>query len=155
MPKKPSTTRGFESYYLSEAKTEQARRVAMRENEAIKFEEGGEPKSQQLLQFILSDLQTVGNLQESSLFAASINRNMGGRLSGPDLGVKQGPFAVLVGSTVPAVLVEVGYLSNREEEKLLRSSSYQAKIADALADAIVDFLADYGRRVWSSYGAGE
>ncbi len=155
MPKKPSTTRGFESYFLAVAKTEQARRVAMRENEAIKFEEGGEPKNLELLQFILSDLQAAGNLQESSLFAATVNRSMSSGLRAPDLGVKQGPFAVLVGSTVPAVLVEVGYLSNRDEEKLLRSSSYQAKIADALADAIVDYLADYGRRVWSSYGAGE
>jgi N-acetylmuramoyl-L-alanine amidase len=154
MPKKPSTTRGFESYFLAVAKTEEARRVAMRENEAIKFEEGGEPKNLELLQFILSDLQTAGNLRESSLFAAAINRSMSAGLTAPDLGVKQGPFAVLVGSTVPAVLVEVGYLSNRDEEKLLRSSSYQAKIADALANAIVDYLADYGRRVWSSYSSG-
>ena len=78
-----------------------------------------------------------------------MSRNLATQLSTPDLGVKQGPFAVLVGSTVPAVLVEVGYLSNREEEKQLRSASHQANIADALAEAIIEYLAEYGRRVWS------
>jgi N-acetylmuramoyl-L-alanine amidase len=79
---------------------------------------------------------------------------MAATLNAPDLGVKQGPFQVLVGATMPAVLVEVGYLSNRSEERQLRSSSYQAKIADALADAVVNYLADYGQRVWSSYSSG-
>ncbi len=79
---------------------------------------------------------------------------MGAALPAPDRGVRQGPFQVLVGATMPAVLVEVGYLSNRSEEKLLRSPSYQAKIADALADAVVNYLSEYGRRVWSSNGSG-
>ncbi len=55
---------------------------------------------------------------------------------------------------MPAALVEVGYLSNKDEERLLRSPSHQAKIADALADAVVNYLLDYGRRVWSSYSTG-
>ncbi|UCF19731.1 MAG: N-acetylmuramoyl-L-alanine amidase [Gemmatimonadota bacterium] len=149
MPKKPHATRGHEVYFLSHAKTEQARRVAMRENSALRFEQQGDSSNSEPLQFILSDLQSTGNLQESSLFASSVSRNLATQLSTPDLGVKQGPFAVLVGSTVPAVLVEVGYLSNRAEEKQLRSASHQANIADALADAIVEYLAEYGRRVWS------
>jgi N-acetylmuramoyl-L-alanine amidase len=106
------------------------------------------------LQFILSDLQSTGNLRESSLFATAVNRSMAMAVEAPDQGVRQGPFGVLVGATIPAVLVEVGYLSNRSEERQLRSSSYQAKIADALADAVVNYLAEYGRRVWSSYRSG-
>ncbi|KPK65688.1 MAG: hypothetical protein AMS21_04135 [Gemmatimonas sp. SG8_38_2] len=154
MPKKPNSTRGVETYFLAVAKTEQARQVALRENSALEFEGEVRPEDLEPLQFILSDLQSAGNLRESSLLAASIDHSMRTSLDAPSLGVRQAGFVVLVGATIPAVLVEVGYLSNREEEKLLRSSSYQAKIADALADAVVDYLAEYGRRIWYSYGSG-
>ena len=154
MPKKPSSMRGFESYFLAVARTEEARQVALRENASLQFEEGAELEELDPLEFMLSDLQSAGNLRESSLFAASVNRSLSGAVSAPDLGVRQAGFWVLVGATMPAVLVEVGYLSNTGEEKQLRSSSYQAKITDALADAVVNYLSEYGRRVWSSYDAG-
>jgi N-acetylmuramoyl-L-alanine amidase len=154
MPRKPHSARGFETYFLAIARTDEALQVALRENASLQFEEGGSEADLDPLQFMLTDLQSTANLQESRLLATSINRSMAATLSAPDLGVKQGPFQVLVGATMPAVLVEVGYLSNRSEEGQLRSSSYQAKIADALADAVVNFLADYGQRVWSSYNSG-
>ncbi len=151
MPKKPSSTRGFETYFLAVAKTDEARRVAMRENSALQFEKETSAEDLEPLQFILSDLQSTGNLRESSLLATTVDNSMRNGLDAPARGVRQAGFLVLVGATMPAVLVEIGYLSNRQEEKLLRSSSYQAKIADALADAVVSYLAEYGRRVWSSY----
>jgi N-acetylmuramoyl-L-alanine amidase len=154
MPRKPSSHRGVETYFLAAAKTEQARQVALRENSAIEFEPDARPEDLEPLQFILSDLQSTGNLRESSLLAAAVAGAVDEQLQSPNLGVKQAGFLVLVGATMPAVLVEVGYLSNRDEEKLLRSSSYQAKIADALAEAVVEYLEGYGRRVWSSYGSG-
>ncbi len=154
MPRKPSATRGVETYFLAVAKTEHARQVAMRENSALEFETDTPEDILEPLQYILSDLQSAGNLQESRLFAATVDMGLQQELSAPSLGVKQAGFVVLANATMPAVLVEVGYLSNREEEKLLRSSSYRAKIADALADAVVRYLAEYGRRVWSSYGTG-
>ncbi len=154
MPKKPNSARGAETYFLAVAKTEQARQVALRENSAMQFEDEAELQRLEPLQFILSDLQSAANLRESSLFAAAIDRSFAGSLPMPTLGVKQAGFLVLVGATMPAALVEVGYLSNRAEEKLLRSSSHQAKIADALADAVVSYLAEYGRRVWSSFSSG-
>ncbi|NIN70998.1 MAG: hypothetical protein GTO46_03480 [Gemmatimonadetes bacterium] len=154
MPRKPHSARGFETYFLAIARTDEALQVALRENESLRFEDGGSAAALDPLNYMLTDLQSTANLQESRLLATSINRSMVATLSGPDLGVKQGPFQVLVGATMPAVLVEVGYLSNRSEERLLRSSSYQAKIADALADAVVNYLADYGQRVWFSYGSG-
>ncbi|MGD8699253.1 MAG: N-acetylmuramoyl-L-alanine amidase, partial [Gemmatimonadales bacterium] len=153
MPKKPSSTRGFETYFLSIAKTEQARRVAMRENEALKYEGDAPIEDLDPLQFMLTDLQSAANLQESRILAATINRSLAAGVGGQDRGVKQGPFFVLVNAGMPAVLVEVGYLSNSKEEKLLRSPSYQAKISDALADAVVNYLAEYGRRIWSSYNS--
>lgn len=154
MPKKPSAMRGFETYYLAVAKTEKARQVAMRENSAVQFESDTSGSDLESLQFILSDLQSTGNLRESSLFAAAVDRAMRSNLTAPSNGVRQAGFLVLVGATIPAVLVEVGYLSNRREEKLLRSTTYQAKIADALAEAVVQYLTEYGRRVWSSYSSG-
>ncbi len=150
MPRRPNSTHGFESYFLAIARTDEALQVALRENASAELEEGREGSSDDPLLFMLSDLQSTANLQESRLFATTVNRCMAQSVSAPDLGVKQGPFKVLVGATMPAVLVEVGYLSNRSEERRLRSSSYQAKIADALADAVVNYLADYGRRVWTS-----
>jgi N-acetylmuramoyl-L-alanine amidase len=154
MPKKPSSIRGVETYFLAVAKTEQARQVAERENAAIHFEDDVRAEDLEPLQFILADLESTGNLQESRLFASSVDRSLKGALETPSRGVKQAGFLVLIGAPMPAVLVEVGYLSNKDEEKLLRSSSYQAKIADALADAVVNYLAEYGRRVWYSYGSG-
>jgi N-acetylmuramoyl-L-alanine amidase len=153
MPRKPSSTSGFETYFLAVAKTEQARRVAMRENESLKYEGDSPIEDLDPLQFMLTDLQSTANLQESRLLAATINRRMAASVTAQDRGVKQGPFHVLVNATMPAVLVEVGYLSNGKEEKLLRSPSYQAKISDALADAVVRYLAEYGRRIWSSYNS--
>lgn len=153
MPKKPSSTRGFETYFLSIAKTEQARRVAMRENDALKYEGDAPIEELDPLQFMLTDLQSTANVQESRILAATINRSMAAGVPGHDRGVKQGPFHVLVNAGMPAVLVEVGYLSNSGEERLLRSSSHQAKISDALADAVVSYLAEYGRRIWSSYNS--
>ncbi len=153
MPKKPSSTRGFETYFLAVAKTEQARRVAMRENESLKYEGDDSIEDLDPLQYMLTDLQSTANLQESRLLAGTINRSMTAGVAAQDRGVKQGPFHVLVNAPMPAVLVEVGYLSNSKEEKLLRSSSYQAKISDALADAVVNYLAEYGRRIWSSYNS--
>ena len=155
MPKKPNSTRGFETYFLAVAKTEEARQVALRENASLRFEgDDAEAAGLDPLQFMLSDLQSTANLRESSLFASSINRSMGVTLPTPDLGVRQAGFWVLIGASMPAALVEVGYLSNPSEEKQLRSGSYQAKIADALADGIVNYLAGYGQRVWSTPRAG-
>lgn len=153
MPRKPSSTRGFETYFLSIAKTEQARRVAMRENEALKYEANAPIEELDPLQFMLTDLQSTANVQESRILAATVNQSMAAGVAGHDRGVKQGPFHVLVNAGMPAVLVEVGYLSNGSEEKQLRSSSHQAKISDALADAVVNYLAEYGRRIWSSYNS--
>lgn len=154
MPKKPNPARGAETYFLSVANSEKARQVAMRENASLQFESDTAVTDLESLQFILSDLQSTANLRESSLLAEAIHKSFGERVGTHDERVRQAGFIVLWRATMPSALVEVGYLSNSEEEKLLRSSAYQAKIANALAEAVVNYLADYGRRVWSSYSTG-
>ena len=62
-------------------------------------------------------------------------------------GVKQAPFRVLVGAAMPAVLVEVAFISNPEEEKLLGSDAYQAKIAASLARGIERFRRERATRL--------
>lgn len=154
MPRKPNPARGVETYFLSVAKSDKARQVAMRENASLQFESDTAVTDLESLQFILSDLQSTANLRESSLLAEAIHKTVGERVGAHDQRVRQAGFIVLWRATMPSALVEVGYLSNSDEEKLLRSSAYQAKIADALAEAVVNYLTDYGRRVWSSYSTG-
>ncbi len=62
---------------------------------------------------------------------------------GPSRGVKQGPFAVITNALMPAVLVEVGFVTNREEERALSRGQFQAELAEALARAIHDFFERY------------
>jgi N-acetylmuramoyl-L-alanine amidase len=74
---------------------------------------------------------------------------------GRNRGVKQGPLAVITNALMPAVLVEVGFLSNPEEERLLRSPGFQQDAAEAIADAVVRFLGRYPPGSNSNNGSGE
>ena len=69
------------------------------------------------------------HLEESSALASRIQEELAVVTGSEGRGVKQAPFRVLVGAAMPAVLVEVAFISNPEEEKLLVSDAYQAKIA--------------------------
>jgi N-acetylmuramoyl-L-alanine amidase len=70
---------------------------------------------------------------------------------GTNRGVKQAPFSVLVNSFMPSVLVEIGFGSNPADARWMMSSAEQQKLAEAIADACVEFLAQYERKV----GGGE
>src|SRR6185436_9917527 len=74
--------------------------------------------------------------QESQSFATLIQSELNTELQLRDRGVKQAPFRVLMGATMPAVLVELGFLSNPEEEKKLQDSAYRDQLVDALARAV-------------------
>jgi len=143
LPNSPGT-RGFETYFLSEARTEHERRVAALENAAQELEEEGEgPEEIQDMSFILSELRNLDTQHWSSLLAEYIQEELEGIHPGPNRGVKQGPLAVITNTLMPAVLVEVGFLSNRDEEKLLTEESFQEETAQALADAIEEFFQRY------------
>ncbi len=122
--------RGAETYFMSaEATDAEAAQAAARENAAA-----GD------VQLILWELAHVANLEASSRLALELQTRLN-QLSGiRDRGVKQAPFAVLTGTTMPAVLVEVGFLSNPEEEVRLSSPAEQERLAATLAQGILAFL---------------
>ncbi|MXW67966.1 MAG: N-acetylmuramoyl-L-alanine amidase [Gemmatimonadales bacterium] len=140
--------RGFETIFLGQARSEEARDVALRENRGPEVDDAaGSPSD---VQFILAGLDRTENLAESRLFAGFVQNSIrrARRGGSPDRGVIQGPWWVLLGALVrmPSVIVEVGFLSNDEEERYLNGAEGQEAIARAIADAIAAYRADVLRR---------
>lgn len=153
LPRRPGYTsaRGFETYFLAEAKTEDARRVARMENDAVRFETetvASHPAGG--LDFILKDLQLNEHLRESALLAERVQDNLERVHTGTNRGVKQAGFMVLTTARRPAILAELGYSTNPEDGRFLTSSAGQRRLAAALADAVVAYLHEYERRTGSS-----
>ncbi|MDB4947410.1 MAG: N-acetylmuramoyl-L-alanine amidase [Gemmatimonadetes bacterium] len=133
------SARGIETYFLAEAKTEDARRVEAMENAAQRFETGSGPSNGAGLGFILHDLRQNQYLRESSDWAELIDGRLAA-VAGPSRGVRQAGFAVLNGAFMPAVLVEIGFISNPVEEQRLSDADHQDDIAGQLATSVRAFL---------------
>ncbi|MFQ5515061.1 MAG: N-acetylmuramoyl-L-alanine amidase [Myxococcota bacterium] len=132
--------RGPETYFLSlDATDEDALRVALVENQVF-GREATVPDGDDIVGPILGDLILTDHLRGSSEIAAAIQRNLA-RLPGPDRGVKQAPFVVLMGVNMPAALVEIGFMSHPEEAKRLGTRRYQKRLAEALAKAVLSYRA--------------
>lgn len=133
------STRGIETYFLSlEASDDEARMVAVLENKAFGFE-GKAIEELGDLEFILWDMAQTEYLEESSQLAELIQVYLVQFLNSEDRGVKQAPFYVLMGVAMPAVLVEVGFISNPLEGERLSSGYIQEKTARALLKGILSF----------------
>ena len=141
--------RGSEVYFLSyQASDDESRRVAAQEGGAVPVGASAPPGSDVAL--ILWDMAQAEHLEESSSLASRIQEELAEVTGSQGRGVKQAPFRVLVGASMPAVLVEVAFISNSEEEKLLTSDGYQAKIAAAVVRGIARFQHEQGQRVGTS-----
>jgi len=139
--------RGFETYFLAEARTEDAERVARMENEAVRFEAGGDgPEALTGLDFIVKDLQLNEHLRESARVAELVQHGLKGVHTGDDRGVKQAGFMVLTTARRPAILVEMGYSTNPQDGRFLTARTSQRAMASAIADAIVEYLREYERK---------
>lgn len=124
--------RGAETYFMSaEASDVQAAQAAAEENATTPPD---------TVQLILWDLAHVSNLNESARLARTIQERLNTLHDTRDRGVKQAPFVVLTGATMPAALVEVGFLSNPEEAARLSERPGQETVAAALAEAIATYL---------------
>ena len=137
--------RGFETYFLSEARTEHEERVVAIENAPIQGDaEVDRNEVEELdLDFIRRDLVKFDHQHWSSLLAEGIQAELEDVHPGPNRGVKQGEFAVITNVLMPAVLVEVGFISNREEERVLSRGEFQREVAVALADGVRGFFERY------------
>jgi N-acetylmuramoyl-L-alanine amidase len=148
------TAEGFETYFLSAAKTEDARRVARMENSAVRYENPSiDPESLGELNFILWDLAQNEYLRESSTLAESVQEEIDRRLALRSRGVKQAGFFVLNGAFMPAILFEMAFISNPKEESLLDDPAFQTRIADGIAESLLAHLDRYSRKVYPATAA--
>ena len=148
--KDPGGARGFETYFLSEAKTEDARRVEQMENEVVKFETRTSGPSSDALSFVLNDMAQNEHLREANELAELIQTRLTRVHPGPSRGVKQAGFRVLVTAFMPAVLVEIGFGSNPADAAFMTDRKHVDEMSAAIADAVVEYLKGYERRVSSS-----
>jgi N-acetylmuramoyl-L-alanine amidase len=138
---------GTETYFLSSEATDNAARAAAAlENKVIELEPGARGGSRDLLRSILWDLAQSEFQQESSRLAESLQDNLERALRQPSRGVKQAPFYVLGGAAMPAVLVEIGFISNAHEEERLQDEGYRDRIARALAAGLAAYKRRYDQK---------
>ncbi|NOK12138.1 N-acetylmuramoyl-L-alanine amidase [Corallococcus exercitus] len=135
--------RGIETYTLNTSADRYSIRLAARENASSE-------KGISDLQFILADLATKANTEESSRLANAVQHNLVTGLSTrydgiKDLGHKEALFYVLLGAKMPAILVETSFLSHAEDEKRLASERYQDEVAKNIVLGVEEFLGDRRR----------
>jgi N-acetylmuramoyl-L-alanine amidase len=131
---------GVETYYLNITSDRYAIRLAQREN----AETQGDVTISDL-EFILADLAMKSNVDDSIRLGRHVQGSLVGRLRQDhnevqDLGLKHALFFVLLGSRMPAILVETSFISNRVEEKRLGSAEYQEAVADGVVKGVQRFL---------------
>lgn len=135
-----ASVRGVETYVLGLHKSEASFQVAMKENEAIHYEEdysvkydGFDPKKAE--SYIMFNFLKNSHLKNSMEFAASIQKELVTRMRMPDREVRQAGFIVLMDVGMPAVLIETGFISNPNDQKILTSESGQTNIARSIFTA--------------------
>ncbi len=137
--------RGHETYFLAPAQNEYAMQVALKENSVIRYEESQEQYADLSDEnFILLTMAQSQFIKESEDFAATLLKSMRKRTKLRNRGVDQAGFYVLIGASMPAVLVETAFISNQGEEKLLKKKDFRQKLADGICDAVIEFLKDNG-----------
>jgi N-acetylmuramoyl-L-alanine amidase len=129
---------GIETYYLNLAKTEKAAQLAAKEN-------GTSLEKVSVLQAILFDLMANYKLNDSAHLADEVQKALHKKAHAhfsdvKNLGVKQGPFYVLVGATMPSILVETAFLSNPQEEARLKDPAYRDLTAEGILDGVRAYI---------------
>jgi len=148
------SSRGVEVYFLSEAKTEEAAEVAKRENAALQLEEnGGVAEASDPVVDIQLGLLSTQWLKESQDVAASVRSEITQTLRQmDDRGVRQANFYVMRGTmgAMPSILIEMGFISNSNEEKLLKSRGFQKNMAESIYRGIKRYKKAYERQLEKS-----
>ncbi|MGD9733746.1 MAG: N-acetylmuramoyl-L-alanine amidase, partial [Desulfamplus sp.] len=129
---------GIETYYLNLATDERAINVAARENATSR-------KNISDLESILNDLMKNAKINESSRLSSVVQKSLYNGMKSQyskvrNLGVKQAPFYVLLGASMPSILIETSFISNPEECRRLTDSAYQNALCDAITDGIAKYI---------------
>jgi len=129
---------GFETFLIGPNKNEAAVRVAARENAVLELEgtTGKKLTNEDLIQATIAQSAFAS---KSELFASMVQKEIKKRVQSRDRGVKQAGFYVLMGASMPNVLVELGFISNPSEEKKLRSPQYRDQLATAIYRAVEQY----------------
>ncbi len=138
---------GTETYFLSESRNDWERAATIAENQDFLAENPNFAADPGSLNFILSLLAQNEYLQESSELAHCCQEQMVKKLGLRDRGVKQAPFYVLVGCEMPSILVEIAFISNAAEEKLLTDPAWQQKAAEAIFTGIKAYKESYEKHM--------
>jgi N-acetylmuramoyl-L-alanine amidase len=132
-----TSARGVETYFLNLTANPEAERVAARENAASS-------RSMSQLPDIVKAIALNNKIEESRDFASMIQNSLASQLQKTDssvrnLGVKQAPFMVLLGATMPSVLAEISFITNRQEAAMLKTDKYRQRIAEALYAGVLRY----------------
>ncbi len=136
---------GFMTFFLAEAKNDEARQIAAFENSVLRYEENSRALqidvTEPMLRGILGELISTKYLEESQVLAGLIQDELRGRIRHQvrDRRIDQAGFLVLNGASMPSVLVEIAFISNRAEENFLRQNSFKNKVAEALHAAVISY----------------
>jgi N-acetylmuramoyl-L-alanine amidase len=147
-PQKPTTISGFEVYLLRPGRTREAIEIAEMENGVINYEDN--PKRYQELtdeNFILVTMAHSSFMKYSEKFSEILSGQFEDNSNIKSGGVKQAGFYVLVGASMPSVLVESGYLSNKKDAAYLTSNRGQEEIAEAIFNAVKKFKDEYDKEM--------
>lgn len=135
---------GTETFFLGMHKTDTARRVMERENEVVKYESNPDHYKDMTEQALIRQVLTQSAyMRKSQELATFVETQFGDRVGRKSRGVKQAGLIVLWGASMPAVLVELGFLTNPDEAAFLKSESGQAYMASAIFRAVRDYKAEY------------
>lgn len=131
---------GAEFYFLGQGRTQSALEVMRRENAVTRFEDQ-EDRPQELTDFMLLThiMQNSGNIRQSETFAGMLEQQFSQRAQRRTRGVKQAGLQVLFEASMPGVLIELGFISNPQEERFMNSEYGQAILASAIFRAIRDY----------------
>ncbi len=156
---KSTTVRGVETYTLGLARSEENLRVAMMENSAILLEddyeqkyEGFDPQSSE--SYIIFEFMQNKHMEQSITFASEIQKGFAS-YKRVDRGVRQAGFLVLRKTSMPSVLIELGYISNKDEERYMKSADGQNQLCKAVYDAFGKYKREYDRKQGSLVGSVE
>ena len=145
---------GMETYVLGTARTKEDKLLAEKENSVIKYGDSWAPYSDLSNEnSILLAIARNSFEVESQNIAARVQRFVKKDLGTKNRGVKQGPFQVLVGTLMPKIYVEVGYITNNRDRSNLRKKSYRQKIAETIFKGIKEFKQNSESQIYGSMGS--